>query len=335
MLNYADIVGNQQDWANFITNVEAEALPFLDWIPSGDKPVNVLYDYQAEAYRDPQQNAQPDGKPVTGFQSAGDSRGHLKALIHYFTKAAAVTKLHQDVSNVAGLDNELAREINKATYELQTDMEAAFLNDNDHVEGASDKGYQTRGVGSWISSTAQALYPVPTSFLTPAASAITTATGSITENDIISVLESVGGVLKKPAPITAFCAPKAKRAFNQMPLFTPSSTLVGGSPTGATGVVHMRQGVAEVTRVVERYNSDYGPVELRISWRNVFFNANATSKNYTTYFLHRDMWQLRWNNKPQWIRKPYVGGSYEAFCEAIPMLVCKNPKGEAKWQPTS
>lgn len=335
MLDYADIVGNQEDWAAFITNVEMEDAPFMDWLPTGGKPVNVLYDYQAEDYRDPVANSHVDGTPVTGFLSAGDSRGNLKALVQYFTKAASVKKLHQDVSNIAGVRDELAREIDKCTWELSTDMEAAFLEDDDHREDNTTVGYKTRGVGSWVSSSAQSLYPVPTAFLPPAASCITTASGSITEDLLINVFESIGTITKGSKPLTAFCGPKGKRVFNQMPLFTPASVLVGGSPTGATGVVYNKGDVNTVGRVAERYVTDYGVVELRISWRNVFFSTNSTEKNYTTYFLHRDMWELRWNQKPQWIRKAYEGGSYEAFCEAVAMLVCLNPRAEGKWQPTS
>lgn len=335
MLNYSNIVGNQEDWANFITNVEMETAPFLDWLPTGDKPVNVLHDYQAEQYRDPVENSHVDGTPVTGFLSAGDSRGNLKALVQYFTKAASVTTLHQDVSNIAGIADEMAREIDKSTHELATDMEAAFLEDDDHREDNSTVGYKTRGVFSWIANAAQALYPVPAAFRTPTAQTITTATGSITENLILDVLESIGTTIKGTKPLTAFCSPKAKRVFNNMPLFTPASVLVGGSPTGATGIVHNKDGTSTVGRVVETYLTDYGPVDLRISWRNIFFSSVAVTRQYATAFVHRDMWELRWNKKPSWQRKEYEGGAYEAFCEAIAMLVCKNPKGEGKWVPTS
>jgi len=335
MINYADIIGNQEDWASFVTNVEMEDAPFMDWLPTGPKPVNVMKNYQAELYRDPVENSHVDGTPVTGLLSAGDSRGNLKALVGYFTKGAAVKTLHQEVSNIAGIRDELAHEIEKCTFELSLDMEAQFLEDDDHREDNGVQGYKTRGVGSWVSSSAQALYPVPASFRPPAASCITTATGSITENALIDVFQSIGTTVKGKRGLTAFCAPTAKRVFNNMPLFTPGSTLVGGSPTGASGVVYNKGDVNTVGRVAERYVTDFGVVELRISWRNVAFSASAIERNYTTYFLHRDMWEFCWNKKPQWMRKAYQGGSHEAFTEAVAMLLCKNPKGEGKWQPTS
>jgi len=90
-----------------------------------------------------------------------------------------------------------------------------------------------------------------------------------------------------------------------------------------------------IDRIMERYNSDHGPVDLVISYFNVFFGGTAVEKAYTTYFLHQRNWEMRWNQKPTWYRKDYEGGAYEAFCEAIAMLVCKNPRSEGKYQPTS
>lgn len=344
MINYGSIVGNQEDWGNMITNVEMAETPFLDWLPTGDKPVNVLYNYQAEKYDDPVENAHIDGKPVVGFQSAGDGRGQLKALIQYFTKTSSVKRLHQDVSNIAGIADELSKDIVKRTKELARDIEVAFLGDADHQEDNGAQGYKTRGVGSWISSSAQTLYPVPSDFRTPSASISTTASASLTESTILDILESMGGVTKTNAPITAFPGQKAKRAFNNIPLFTPSSTLVGGSPTGASGVVYNKNGKT-IDRVFERYNTDFGPVDMPgISWYNIFLTGTATARAYCTYFLHQAMWELRWgpgaegksaNGKPTWFQKKYEGGAYEAFCESLAMLVCKNPRGEGKYAPTS
>jgi hypothetical protein len=327
-----------------VTNVEMMDTPFLDWLPTGTKPVNVLYNYQAEQYADPVANSHVDGSPITGFLSAGDGRAKLIALVHYFTKTSSVTRLSQDVSNIAGISDELAHDIVKRTKELARDMEVAFLGDTDHIEDNGVVGYSTRGVGSWISSSAQTLYPVNSNFRTPAASISTTASASLTESTILDILESMGGVTKSTAPMTAFMGQKAKRAFNNIPLFTPTSVLVGGSPTGASGVTYEKNG-RTIDRVFERYNTDFGPVDVPgVSWYNIFLTGTATARAYCTYILHQSMWELRWgpgadgassSGKPNWMRNDYRGGAYEAFCEAIAMLVCKNPKGEGKYAPTA
>jgi hypothetical protein len=345
MISYKQIVGNQEDWANIVTNVEMIATPFLDWLPVSDKIENVEKSYQAEVYRRPRENSHTDGTPVTGFDSAGDSRARLRALCQYFVATSSVTRLHQDVSDIDAITDELSNDILKRTKELSTDMEAAFLEDDDCREDNGVQGYKTRGVGSWIQTGAQSLYPVPAAFRPPTASVSATATGSLTENTVLDILASMGEVTKSKEPITAFVGHKSKRAFNNMPLFTPSSTLVGGSPTGATGVVHTKPlKDRAIDRTIERYNSDFGPVDLVMSWYQLALGGNDIEKAFACYFLHQSRWSMAWgpgaskgaaSGKPTWFRKEYEGGSYEAFCESIAMLICLNPKGEAKYQPTT
>jgi hypothetical protein len=48
MLTFENVIGKQEDWANYLTNVEMRETPFLDWLPTGNTPVNNLYDYQAD-----------------------------------------------------------------------------------------------------------------------------------------------------------------------------------------------------------------------------------------------------------------------------------------------
>jgi len=337
MLIYDNIIGNQEDWANMITNVEAESLPFMSWLMSGEKPVNTVKSYQAEIYADPVVNSHPDGTPVTNFLSAGDDRGELVARVQYATKASAVSKLHQDVSDIAGVNDELARDIIKRTYELSGDLEASFLGNDEGRADSGTVGSLTRGVSTWVQTAAQTIDIVPSAFRPGADQCITTATASINQDAFIDVFRAMGTIRKGSDPITAFVAPKAKMAMNKMPYFTPASTLIGGTPTGATGVVYQQGSVNTGGVVMERYGTDFGTVELRLSWRNRQFDTPSTGvpRNYTTFFLHRDMWQLAWNTKPTWQRKAYQGGAYEAFCEAIYMLICKNPKAEGKWAPTA
>lgn len=336
MIPYGSIVGKQDDWANYVTNVEMLETPFLDWLPTGNKPVNTVFSYQAEKFKDPKVNAHIDGQPWTAFQSAGDSRAALKAVVQWFDNTVSVSKLHQDVTDLAGIQDELAREIPKKLKEMSRDMEVAFLDDQDCLEDNGAQGYRTRGVPAWIATGAQTLYPVDSNFRPPSASVSTTATGSLTENVIVDILESIGRETKSSETVTAFVGPKLKRAFSNMPLFTPASTLVGGSPTSAGGVTYnLDLANRAVSRIIERYNSDFGPVELVMSWYNNNLTGNATSKNYMGLFVHRRMWELRWNQKPAVYRPEFKGGSYEAAMDAICMLVCKNPRGEGKYAPTS
>lgn len=331
MLTYENLVGNQENWANFITNVEMADTPFLDWLPVGDKPVNVMSQYQADAYDAPEANSHVDGQPWTGFKTVRANAGTIKALVQWFDKKWAISKLSQDVSDVAGVNDQFRAEVPKKLKEMARDMEAAFLDDHDCREDNKSVGYLTRAVGSWVSSSAQALYPVPTAFLTHSSSISTTASGSLTENTIRDILQNIGQVTKSKEALTLWAGPSLKRKFSDFPIFIPSST-----STQSTGIVQTKDGSSkEWERVVNRYSSDFGPVDLMLSYYNAALTGSATVQAYRGYFLHRSRWQVAWNQKPKVYGLEFKGGSYEAAADAIIQLRCLNPRGEGKYAPTS
>lgn len=332
MLTYENLVGNQEDWANFITNVDMRGTPILEWLPVGDKPVNVIFNYQAAKFASPRDNSHVDGKPWTTFNSAQEGQGQIKALVQWFDNTTSISKLTQDVSNPAGgISDLLATDIPKRLKEMSRDMEAAFAEDSDHREDNKVVGYKTRGIGSWIQSTAQTLYPVPANYLTPAASIDATASAAMTEDKFRDVIESVSKQTGQMAPMTLFCGPKLKRKFSDFQFYLPTT-----AGTQTTGVVFNQSGTDQaILRSVDTYTSDYGPISLVIDFwlRNLL--GTTTEQNFRGYFLHRDMWELRWNQKPKVYRPEFKGGSYEAAMDAILMLVCKNPLAEGKYNPTA
>lgn len=333
MLSYENLVGNQEDWAQFITNVDMKNTPLLEWLPVGDKPVNVIYNYQAEKYADPRENAHVDGKPWTAFNSAQEGQGQLKALIQWFDNTTSVSKLAQDVSNTAGISDLLARDIPKRLKEMSRDIECAFSDDQDCREDNKSVGYKTRGIGSWVASTAQTLYPVPAAFLTPAASIdATTTTANLTEDIVRNVLQSIGKTTGDKSPITGFVGPALKRKFADFQFYLPSS-----AATQASGVQFEQDGTSRaIVRAVDTYHGDYGSVELVLDyWLAAITSGVANVQNGRGYFLHRNMWEMRWNQKPKVYKPEFKGGSYEAAMDAIVMLVCRNPMGEGKLAPAA
>ena len=330
MLTLENLVGSQEDWANYITNVEMRETPFLDWLPVGSKPVGVRFDYQAEVNADPAINSHIDGKPWTTFSSVGEGRGELNALIQWFDKTGSISKLSQDVTNIAGIADQLAREIPKKMKEMAIDMETNFCEDHDCRTGNEVQGYLSRGVGSWVKATAQSTLPVPADFLTASGSIVTTATASQTEDGIRDVLQSMHSVSKTHQDIMGFVGPSLKRKFSDFQLYIPSS-----ASTQATGVSFNHDGKSkEIMRTVDTYKSDFGTLHLALTYWLAAITGSAAVKNGRGYFLHRPMWEVRWNQKPKVYKPEFKGGSYEFAMDAILMLVCKNPKGEGKVAPT-
>ena len=342
-LKYSDQIGQQPDWANVVTNVAMVDTPKLAWLPIGKSLVSTERHYQAETYRSPGRNSHPDGVPVSGEQSAGETRKELRSVIQYSTKRAGVTILSQNLGNVAGVEDELGREIRKQSKELSKDIEAAISSAQEARIGVSGTtGYLSRGIPNWIQRSAQAVYPVDSTLYPAAAQVDTTATASLTEDVVLNILQGIGNTTRGKAAITAFISPNLQRAFNNFPMFVPStgSTVNGGNYTS-----EVRGGAFD--RGIVRYVSPYGTVDLVLDYNNYALDSNGVLQSGTTYntysgfFLHQDKWEFSWgtmnggSGQPKWMESAYEGGKRSAFCESVWMLTCLNPAGEAKYAPAT
>lgn len=317
------LVGAEEDWAQYVTNIEMRETPFLDWLATGTKPVNPLFSYQAEKFRAPRRNAHVDGKTFMEPFSAGDSRARLKALIQWFDHGVSVSKLTQDVTNIAGIADELAREIPKAMKEMTQDAEVNLLEDNDLREDNKVVGYLCRGVGSWLNTSAQALYPVDSNFRPPTASAVSTSIATITEDAVRTQYQSVWEETKSSEMVTSFAGSDWMRLIADWQYRIPSSA--------STLNPAVKQSFKDktVTRTVRHYEGDFFDVEFVPNPWLVTLSGTASARKGRAYHLHRSKWELRWNQKPRVYKPEFKGGSYEAFMDMILMLVCKNPRGEA------
>lgn len=322
-------VGNQEDWANYLTNVEMLETPVMDWLPVGSKPVNPEFKYQADRWRDPRQNAHVDGKPWTDFKTAGENRAELRSYIQWFDNTFAVSKLAQDVANNAAIEDEMAAELPKALKEMGLDCEAAICDNNESQVDNKVQGYKFRSIFKWIQATAQTHEPVDSDFRPPAASINSTAWGSQTEDLVRDCIASIGRTTKSKEMIDAFVGESLKRKFADFQLFTPGST-----NTGATGVVFQQDGMGrEIVRSVDLYNTDQGPMRLHLTYWLMALTGGANDPARYGALLHRSKWELRWNQKPKVYKPEFKGGSYECAMDMLLMLVCKNPKGEGAIKP--
>ena len=301
--------------------------------------------YQAESWKDPARNSHPDGVSVTGATSAGDQRVGLRSVIQYSTKAANVSVLTQKLGNNAAVDDELGAEITKQSKELANDMECAMLSAQESRVGVTGTtGYMTRSVPNWILRSAQAVYPVDSSQY-PAAAQIntSTATGSLTEDTILDILQGVGETTESSETVTCFAGPLLRRKFNNFPVLTSGST---STVNGGSYPSPVRGGAFD--RGINRYTTPFGfELDLVTSYRNYKLDSNGVVQSATDairgagFFLHQSKWKFSWgvfkggSGMPQWITKPYEGGKYEAFCEQVWMLQCLSPKGEARYTPAS
>lgn len=333
MLLAKNVVGNQQDWAQFITLSDEHETPMLDTLSVGDKPVNVLYQYQADTYDTPAPVAIADGQDWTSFKSAGANRVELKSRVQWFRNTCAVSKLAQDVTNAAGVKDELAREIPKKLKEMARTIECVLGSEQVAYEDDGANGNQTQGMGRWIQSDATSqLYATPASVRPASASILAATMANTTESAVRTVLQSMWTATGRSGRLVGYVGPKMKTRFADFTLYVPSSVSTQSTTTTNQRSYESRR----YGQMVDVYASDFGTLELHMSpWLDhVNFGGTAAKGYWKSYFIHPDMWEIRWNQKPNVYKPEFQGGSYKAAMDTILMLVCKNPIGEAKSTPS-
>jgi hypothetical protein len=333
MLLAKNVVGNQPDWAQFITIADGHKTPLLNMIPVGDKPVNILKNYQADAYTEPTPVAWPDGKDWDTFESAAKNRGELKARAQETVKTASVSRKAQDITDAAGVADELAREIKKKLVETSRTIEATMCCDQEAYEDDGITGDKSRAVGKWIQNTAQALYPVPANLLTPAASIYSGTKANLNEDAVNLLLESIWQTTGQSDDTRVLlCGSLLKKRFKDFQLYIPTSTV-----TQSTARVTTRQqGDDTIGSSIDYYDSEFGKLELHLTKWNAHanFGGSATKQQWRGYIMNLQMWSLHWNQKPLVHRLEFKGGSYNAAINTIWMLLCRNPICEGKIDPS-
>lgn len=333
MLLEKNVVGKQEDWAKFITNVDGHKTPFLSLLPVGDKPTNVVFDYLVDDYEEPVEIAHPDGKDWNVFGTAGKNVARLDAVAQEMYVTASVSRKAQDITDVKAINDQLAFEIEKKFVELARTTESQFLSDLDCYRDDGVKGDETRGAGRWINSAAQTLFPVPAPYRTPAASIYSDTIALFTEDKVRDLLESIWGQTGQSSDsMTGLVGPKLKRKISDFQFYIPSSMV-----TQSTSRVNNRdQESNKLVVAIDIYDSDFGNLELRLENWNAHpnFGGTAGKRAWRGYIIHPKMWQLRWHTKPTVYKPDFMGGSYKAVIDQIVMLVCKNPQCEGKIDPS-
>src|SRR5215471_16506836 len=193
MLLEKNVVGKKTDWANYITLADEHETPMLRLLPKGPKPVNVVKHYQADTYARPQPNAWPDGKDWDTFKTAGAFRRELTARVQWFVQTASVSKLAEDVTDTAGITDELAHEIPKKMTEMAREMESTAGSDQVSYADDGQTGNKFRSVGGWVSNpvVSDADVQVDATITPPVNSVYTGTISNLTEDAVKIMLESM------------------------------------------------------------------------------------------------------------------------------------------------
>ena len=336
-----DIVnaGKREDLANLIAIVDAKDTPFTSMAKKGAQPGNTIFRWQAD--RLPTAAAPTpvvDGTDVdpnsgtSNFVNDGGTqyRVELSNRIQIFRKAVRVSKLTQDVANVAGVRDELANNVSKAITMLKRDMEVAMCSNQTAQVDNGTVGYRTRGLDKWIVAAASidtVDLPAAASAFCPAAAQISSVgTASLTETVVQDILTGIYNQTGQFKNYDAIVGPTLKRAFTNLVFTTTSSG--GANALSAVRTLTRESSDSVYLSSVDVFQGDFGQIRLHPS----LFLKN----NFSGYIIPFDMVEVRYGgNVAQVTELTDNGGGPARLIEAVAGLCIYNPLAFGKFDFTA
>jgi hypothetical protein len=325
-------VGKREDLADYISLVDAKDTPVTSMIPKGSKPGNTTFTWQMDNMPAAVSTGTVDGVDVSSYSNLNSGRATQSNYIQIFQRVVRVSPLAVDVSNVAGLRDELAGQVAKGIKTIKRDIELTVCSTNDaQADAGGSTPYLTKALGDFISTSGGSVFQVPAAFRTPSASVNTTATGSFTEADPQAVLTSIYGQTGSMKNYDCVVGTTMKRAFSNL-LFTTgiTTTSTGGvTGAGATAVRTFSRDANAQTYVssIDIFEGDFGTLKLHPS--------QFLPQAYYGYVLDMDLLELRYANLPEVKELPDAGGGPIRMIRAVAGLIAKNPLGLGKFSPSS
>ena len=330
---FPNFSGLREDLADVISIVDNKNTPVTSTARKGADISNPgVFSWQADEYKEPSFDGVLTNADVATFDDASSTRALLSGRAQKFRRSIKVDDFTQ-ISDIAGIgkNKSFAHAVSKSLVELKRDIESAVCSDRDSQEQASTNPYRTRGLGSWIKSSAQTDLPVPAAFRTPSGSINTTATASLTETEVQSVLQSMYTVTGTMNNMMLVCGPELKRAISNFTRFA------GGTDNKAGLSIRTFTQSAESKKLVasiDSFHGDFGVLDIVPTLFNAKDQAEA-SQLRRGYVLSPDQIEIRFGRRPRFQELENAGGGQRALVDAIAALVCMNPKGLAKFAATS
>jgi hypothetical protein len=335
-----DIVnaGKREDLANLIAMVDAKDTPFTSMAKKGSQPGNTIFRWQADrlpAAAAP--TAVVDGTDVdpnsgtSNFVNDGGTqyRCELSNRIQIFRKAVRVSKLTQDVANIAGVRDELANNVSKAITMIKRDMEVSMCSNQTAQVDNGTVGYRTRGLDKWIVAAANidtVDLPAAASAFCPAAAQISTVgTASLTETVVQDILTGIYSQTGQFKNYDAIVGPTLKRAFTNL-VFTTNA--VGTNQYQSVRTFNREADASSYISSVDVFQGDFGQIRLHPS----LFLKN----NFSGYIIPFDQIEIRYGgNVAQVSELTDNGGGPARLIEAVAGLCVYNPLAFGKFDFTA
>lgn len=321
----ADLVGKVESWADIIANIESDATPYTSMVQKRKKPAQVLHNWQVKSYPQTGHRGVLDGQDATSFDA--NPREDLQCRSQKTWRKPGVSDF-ADETEVHGLKGgEMAEQIADALVTVKRQIEKRCLSNEDtKTDNSTTQGNETRGIFSWISDSAQALYPVPAAFRTPTAQIYSSTIAAFTESAFLGLCRSSYKQRKGPFKLHAFLGIDLKAEFSN---FTKYVDTVANK----TAVQTFNQDASSRTMVqtIDKLVLDTGEVDLHPSsflWTDPDTGADTAYTHRSGVVVDIGMIALAYSRMPRVVKLAYGGGGQKAIVDAIFLHMIDNPLGQ-------
>lgn len=322
-------VGAREDLADLIAIADQKATPLVSAARKSTAPTNPLFSWLVDGYAPVSRSGVRENEDATTFVDPAAQRARLYGRVQKLWTNPKVSDVAENVSDVAGIGTkrEMARAIKKSLVEIARNCEATFCSDTDSREETSAQPRLTRGLGAWVSNSAQSdsATAVPADYRTPAASISTASMANTTESVVQGLMQSIYQRTGKAKTFTMLCGPSLKRTFSNM------TQVQFGTSNPAAVVRTFNADLSEnkLEYKVDVFSGDFGELLLVPSLYLRTDVSEAASLN-SGFILDMDGIHLRYNRRPRYMPIPDLGGGPRGIVDTIAALQVDNPLTHGK-----
>jgi len=309
---------NRESLDDQLTVLEPQLTPVQSMLPKGTAK-STFEEWGVDTLSSPNDDGVSEDADVSSYDDKFASVARIGNYVQKFRRTFKVTEEQNAVTSAGPLN--LVKAESKAMLEIKRDIEKALCSANDmQAQTAASVPYKLRGLGSWISNSAQTTNPVPSEYRTPAASILAAAPTEITLNDVMASIFNETGEVEGLTMVSGIDVRKKVAAFTRTEGTTRTSAYnVNQDATSRT-----------VTLSVQLFETDFGFVRL------VNGNSACLPTSGTAYILNPKFLELRTLTglglRSQ--RQENQGSGERGYVAANLTLVCKHPQAHGKIQYT-
>jgi hypothetical protein len=333
--------GNREDLRDILTILEPEETPFTSSVQKGEGPNATFIEVLADTLRKPRISGTREGTDAGKANNKVAKRQRFGSYVHRVQDEYGVTDVQQAISKrggVAAVSNEYGEAKAKTLREVKRDIESICCSANE-MQGGSDTEMQTRGVFTWINSSAQSVNPVPADFRPPAT--VATGAGFDSSTSYPTIMSGVSGIdtmteanfnslLRNLSKIYGGKKDYNVIAGDNITQTVDNFTRINSSSSAVRYQVLENASSHQITLSVNIFDSTFGRCAIiPTQWNNVSSTTGVGDPN-VAYVLNMSLWRLMFLENLHSVDQDENAGGMSGYVKAMFALLCLNPKGNGK-----